>query len=156
MLQDKELQTIVRLQPRDNFLTADMSQMERFLIEHFSTAEADDPLMVEQAMIAAMQSKNMQLFWQQLYIYTEKYCQGRLPRHYQEAACLFGHLMNIDVSHMPFDRQVVQDYQDFAGTVGGYQRQGMSVDQIRPLVYNRFHTTYYYDYYFNRYQYIEQ
>jgi len=50
----------------------------------------------------------------------------------------------------------VQDYNEFAATMGRFQQQGMSIDQMRPLVTARFHTTYYYDFYFNRYQYIEQ
>lgn len=154
--QDKELDAIRRLMRKDNFLTADMAQMERFLLEHFSTARSNNPVLQEQTLIASMQMKDMRLFWQMLLQYTQMHPGSQLPRHYQEAACLFGHLQNIDVSHMPFDRAVVQDYNEFAATMGRFQQQGMSIDQMRPLVTARFHTTYYYDFYFNRYQYIEQ
>lgn len=155
LVQDKELSTIARLQRKDNFLTGDMAQLEQFLLEHFITAESRDPLLQEQILLSTLQAKNMPLFWRQFYQYTEQHREGHVPRHYQEAACLFGHLQNVDVSHMPFDRAVVIDYQNFAGTVGEYQRQGKSIDQIRPLVHDRFCTTYYYDFYFNRYQYVE-
>lgn len=153
--EDPELSVIMHLQRKDNFLTADQSQMEQFLMEHFTTAQSADPLLQEQILVSAMQAKNMQLFWQQFYQYTELHRGERVPRHYQEAACLFGHLMNIDVSHMPFDPQVVKDYQQFAGTVGEQQRQGRSLEQIRPMAYDRFRHTYYYDFYFNRYNYVE-
>jgi hypothetical protein len=103
-----------------------------------------------------MQAKDMPGFWKQFYQYTEIHRGEKVPVHYQEAACLFGHLNNIDVSHMPFDEQVVKNYQGFAGTVGEYQRQGMSIERIRPLVYDRYHQTYYYDFYFNRYNYAEK
>lgn len=152
---DKELQTIMHLQRQDNFLTADQSQMEKFLLEHFCTAESDDPLLQEQIMIAAMQTKNMSLFWRQFYHYTEHHLEARVPRHYQEAACLFGHLGHINVSHMPFDPMMVRDYEEFAATMGRYQQQGMKPEQIAPLVYNRFCNTYFYDFYFNHYNYIE-
>lgn len=155
LVQDKELSTTARLQRKDNFLTGDMAQLEQFLLEHFITAESRDPLLQEQILLSTLQAKNMPLFWRQFYQYTEQHREGHVPRHYQEAACLFGHLQNVDVSHMPFDRAVVIDYQNFAGTVGEYQRQGKSIDQIRPLVHDRFCTTYYYDFYFNRYQYVE-
>lgn len=152
---DPELGVVLHLRRQDNFLTADQSQMEQFLLEHFTTAESADPLLQEQILVSAMQAKNMQLFWRQFYQYTELHRGERVPRHYQEAACLFGHLMNIDVSHMPFDPQVVSDYQQFAGTVGELQRQGRSLEQIRPTAYGRFRHTYYYDFYFNRYNYVE-
>jgi len=37
-----------------------------------------------------------------------------MPRHYQEAAYLYGHLENkVDISHMPFDQEVKDSYQRF-------------------------------------------
>ena len=50
---------------------------------------------------------------------------------------------------------VVSDYESFAGIVGRYQQQGMTAEQIAPLVRERFCHTYYYDFYFNHYNYIE-
>lgn len=156
MKYDAELMAIRDMMRDDDFLTADMAQMEQFLLEHFTTAQSRMPLLQEQILIAAMQTKDMKLFWRQFYQYTEMHRDSeKMPVHFQEAACLFGHLNNIDVSHMPFDRQVVENYQGFAGTVGEYQRKGMTIDQIRPLVYDRYHHTYYYDFYFNRYNYVE-
>lgn len=152
---DLELKTIRRMMRPDNFLTADQSQMEQFLLEHFCTADSADPMLQEQIMIAAMQTKNMPLFWRQFYNYTEQHREARVPRHYQEAACLFGHLGNIDVSHMPFDPLVVSDYEAFAHTVGRCQQQGMKPEQIAPMVRDRFRHTYFYDFYFNQYHYIE-
>jgi len=155
MTSDQELVPIMRLMQNDNFLTADQAQMERFLIEHFTYAEGSDPLLQEQVLIASLQSKDMALFWKQFYQYTQLHPGVHVPIHYQEAACLFGHLGNIDVSHMPFDPAVVQDYENFVGLVGKYRQQGKSMDEIRPLVYDLFHTTYYYDFYFNHYNYVE-
>ena len=155
MTSDQELVPIMRLMQNDNFLTADQAQMERFLIEHFTYAEGSDPLLQEQVLIASLQSKDMALFWKQFYQYTQLHPGVHVPIHYQEAACLFGHLGNIDVSHMPFDTAVVQDYENFVGLVGKYRQQGKSMDEIRPLVYDLFHTTYYYDFYFNHYNYVE-
>ena len=157
MKYDAELMAIHDMMRQDNFLTADMGQLEHFLLEHFSTAQSNVPLLQEQILFAAMQTKDMKLFWQQFYQYTELHKNNdKIPVHFQEAACLFGHLNYIDVSNMPFDRQVVKDYQGFAGTVGEYQRKGMTINQIRPLVYDRYHHTYYYDFYFNRYNYVEK
>lgn len=155
MSQDADLTAISALMRKDDFLTADMAQMERFLTEHFTTAEGTTPQLLEQTLIAAMQTKDMRLFWRRFYQYTEQLRERRAPTHYQEAACLFGHLMNIDVSHMPFDRQVTIDYEEFAATLGRMQREGWKLEQIGPQVKARFGNTYYYDFYFNRYDYIE-
>lgn len=156
MKYDPEMMAICEMMRHDNFLTADMSQAERFLLEHFTTIDSTEPLLQTQILVSALQTKNMQLFWRKLYEFTEMYPGLDVPTHFQEAACLFGHLNNIDVSHMPFDKLVVKDYEDFARTMGECQQRGMNIDQIKSLVYDRFHTTYYYDFYFNRYQYIEQ
>ena len=154
--QDEELNAIRHLQRDDNFLTADMRQMERFLLEHFTTADSNNPLLQEQILVAAMQTKNTQLIWQQLYKYTEIHRDEILPRHYQEAACLMSHLRHININGLPFDPLIVNDYNDFARIVGEGQQQRRSADEMRQMVYQRFHTTYYYDFYFNSYNYIEQ
>lgn len=156
MSKDRELAFIAHMMRKDNFLTADMAQMERFLVEHFSTAESNEPLLQEQILVANMQTKNVKQAWRQLYLYTEIHSGSRLPKHYQEALCLFGNLQGINVNHIPFDADVMSNYREFMATVGRFQQQGMSMERIAPLVYDRFHTTYYYDFYFNRYQYIEQ
>lgn len=153
---DRELRAIINMQREDNFLTSDMAQIEQFLMEHFTTAQSSNPVLQEQILVAAMQTKNPSLFWQQLMLYSRIRNNQPLPRHYQEAACLFGHLQHIDMSLIPFDEQVKKDYDDFSRIVGELQRQGRSLDGIRPLVYDRFHTTYFYDFYFNRYNFIEQ
>lgn len=125
---DLDMKAIRQLERPDNFLTADQGQLERFLLEHFATAPALNPVIQEQAMIAAMQTKNIPLFWQQFRIYTQTHRnEQRLPKHYQEAADLFAYLQN-EASQTSFDVQAVKDRQ----------------------------RTYYYDFYFNRYDFIER
>ena len=156
MTKDPELRAIMRLQRPDNFLTSDMSQLEKFLLEHFATARSAEPALQEQTLIAAMQTKDARLFWETFYQYSRTHQGGqRLPRHYQEAVCLFAHLQHADDSQMRLDPQVAKDYEDFTRTMDGYRQHGWSIDQIRPKMYDRFHTTYFYDFYFNRYNYIE-
>ena len=155
MAQDQQLATIARQMRDDDFLTADQSQMERFLIEHFITAESREPLLQELSLMATLQTKNIEQFWRQFYQYTELHREQRVPRHYQEAACLFGHLQNFDIGHMPFDREVSASCEDFLNQVSHYRSQGKSGEQISQLVYPRFHDTYYYDFYFNSYNYVE-
>lgn len=148
MAQDAELQTIHHMQRPDNFLTADMSLLEKFLIEHFATAQSTDPLFQEQVLVATMMAKNSSMFWRQFYVYTSLHSQQRVPRHYQEAACLMGPLQGADISRMPFDAEVVSSYQAFGQALAQCQQRNLSEEQTRAALYERFHQTYYYDYYF--------
>ena len=57
---------------------------------------------------------------------------------------------------MPFDPLIVSSYNDFARIMGEGQQRGTPPDELRERVYERFHTTYFYDFYFNTYNFIEQ
>jgi hypothetical protein len=74
-----------------------------------------------------------------------------MPRHYQEAAFLYGNLEHhVDISQMPFDKQVVQDYQNFMALT---QRcKGKTEAEMRPIFYPQFGHTFYYDYFLIRNQ----
>ena len=74
-----------------------------------------------------------------------------MPRHYQEAAYLYGHLENeVDISHMPFDEQVKRDYEEFMATAQQYR--GMKEEQLRHIMYPRFGKTFYFEYFLIRNQ----
>ena len=74
-----------------------------------------------------------------------------MPRHYQEAAYLYGHLEHqVDISHMPFDQEVIDNYNAFMDLA---QRcRGMSEEEMRPIFYPKFGHTFYYEYFLIRNQ----
>ena len=145
---DPELGSIVpMLKSNDNYLTSDNGDLERFMLEHFGSAESRSPIYQEQTLLAALQLKNIRLFWLRFYQYTELHPGEQVPLHYQEAACLFGRLSDeVDTSHMPFDPAVVKRCDEFMAAVGKDGGLKASAEQL----YDRFHDTYYYDYYFNK------
>ena len=146
---DPEIGPIVpMLKSNDNYLTSDNGDMERFMIEHFASAESSHPVYQEQALLAALQLKNIRLFWLRFYQYTELHPGEQVPIHYQEAACLFGRLSDeVDTSRMPFDADVVRRCDAFmAAAVDGEGRLKATAEQL----YAQFHDTYFYDYYFNK------
>ena len=74
-----------------------------------------------------------------------------MPRHYQEAAYLYGNLEHkVDISHMPFDKEVVQSYRDFMAFA--QECQNMSEDQMKEVFYPRFGNTFFYNYFLVRNQ----
>ena len=153
IIEDPELFPIIAMLNHDNYLSGDNAQVERFLITHLASSESNDPLQQEQTLVAAMQTRNPEIFWLRFYQYTELHKNNRVPTLYQQAACLFGGLDDrVDASQMPFDKQVVESCRTFMDAFKQYRDQGMSMDQIGQLMYDRFHTTYYFDFFFNHYQ----
>ena len=59
-----------------------------------------------------------------------------------------GPLQGADISRMPFDAEVVSSYQAFGQALAQCQQRNLSEEQTRAALYERFHQTYYYDYYF--------
>ena len=95
--------------------------------------------------------KDIGLFWPHFFDYARLHPTEHMPRHYQEAAYLYGHLENeVDISRMPFDEQVKRDYQEFMAMAQQYP--GMKEEQLRPIMYPRFGKTFYFEYFLIRNQ----
>lgn len=149
MVPDPELRPIMFLQNADeDYLTSDNGDIRHFMLNHFASAESSDPSYQQLALLCALQLHNRQLFWRQFYQYTELHLSEQPPRHYQEAACLFGRLYDeVDTSRMPFDREVVRRCDAFLTEKQRYD--GQSEATAAAALYDRFHDTYYYDYFFH-------
>ena len=153
IIEDEEMQTILHMRSEENYLSGDMAQTERFLIEHLAGTESQDPFLQEQALIAAMLVRDPNLFWLRFYQFTELHKGERVPTLYQQAACLFGGMSSqVDASRMPFDKEVVESCKAFMEDFKAHRDRGLELDQIKPLMKDRFQNTYYFDYFFNHYQ----
>ena len=150
---DAELLAVVLIMTNDNYLSGDNAAVERFLIEHFASSESNNPRVQEQALVAAMMTRNPDLFWMRFYQYSEQHRTAPMPVLFQQAACLFGGLSDkVDVSQMPFDPQVMESCRAFMDDLKRYRDQGMDMERIKPLMRDRYSSTYYFDYFFNHYQ----
>ena len=150
---DKEFSTIKHLMPPYNELTSDQALIEIFLIDFFANRDSEDPKFEEQSMIFALQTKDIATFWNRFFHYARNLeREGKpMPRHIQEAAYLYGQLEDkVDTSKMPFDKSVVDTYNEFMAAAQQYR--GMSEEQMKPLMYDRFGNTFYYEYFFTRNQ----
>lgn len=146
---DEELETIKHLMPPFNEITSDQSLIEIFLINHFAHRTSDDPIFQEQALIFALQTKDIKTFWSQFYVYAQNIGKKRVPIHIQEAAYLYGHLEDkVDISRMPFEQSVVDTYNDFMATAKQFSY--MPEPELKKAMYARFGGTFYYDYFFTR------
>ena len=146
---DPELKAILPLMSFDNNLSSDNSFIELFLINLFCHAETDHPLCSELVLISALQKKDIPTFWNAFFQYAKLHEGKPMPRHFQEAAYLYGHLeQQVDISRMPFDENVKTDYQEFISFA--QKNEGMSEAQMRQIFYPRFGHTFYYNYFLMR------
>ena len=133
----------------DDQLASDNALVEYYLMKNIAWMNSDDPIMQEQILLAALWMKDIQMFWPRFFQYASMHPGKHMPRHYQEAAYLYGHLEhNVDISRMPFDKEVVDSYNEFMALA---QRcQGMSEEKMRDVFYPRFGKTFYYEYFLVR------
>lgn len=141
--------TILSLRPQTNKLASDQSVIELFLLRQFAYTDSMDPVFQEQAVIAALQMKEIDPFWDRFSRYARLTVGKEMPIHFQEAAYLYGHLENkVDISHMPFDKGVVDSYNRFMAF--SQQCAGMTEDQMAEAFYPEFGDTFYYFYFLVR------
>lgn len=117
MRQDTELMPITYLKEYGNRLDTDNTLVEMYLLQTFANGHGADPVYQEQTLISALLMKDIQLFWPRLFEYAARHADDpnfHMPRYYQEAAYLYGHLENeVDISQMPFDQRVKDTYDRF-------------------------------------------
>lgn len=148
---NSEFATIRHYMKGIDVLTSDNTLVEIYLLNEFANEDSDDPLYQEQTLLAALQQKDIQMFWPRFFHYAELHKGQRMPTHYQEAAYLYGHLENnVDISKMPFDDEVKNNFEGFMALA--QQNAGLSEEQLKPIMYPQYGGTFYYEYFLIRNQ----
>ena len=148
---DAHFAPIVHLLGYNDHLGSDNGLVEYFLMTHLLNNDTIDPQLQELTLVAALWMKDIAVFWPRFYNYAMLHPNEHMPVHYQEAAYLYGHLENkVDISKLPFDPSVVQCYEQFMELAK--QCQGMTEEQMRPIFYNKYSSTFFYDYFLVRNQ----
>lgn len=146
---DPALKAILSLKPQRDELASDLNVIEMYLLKHFAYDDSDDPVYQEQTLIAALQMKDIDLFWRRFMKYATLHPKEEMPIHYQEAAYLYGHLENkVDISHMPFSQGVIDSYNRFMEFT--QQCAGLTEEQMATAFYPQFGQTFYYYYFLIR------
>lgn len=147
----KEFAPIMHLMTYPDRLDGDNSLVEMYLIHSFGKGNGDDPLFQEMTLIGSLYMKDIDLFWPRFMKYASTNPDIHMPRHYQEAAYLYGHLENkVDISHMPFDQEVRDTYERFMRF--NEQCGPMTEEQKVVAFYPQFGNTFYYFYFLVRNQ----
>jgi hypothetical protein len=142
----EEFKPIIDLLPPTNELASDLSIIEMYLMTIFANGNSDNPVYQEQTLIAALQMKDISLFWPRFFKYAEMHIGQHMPRYYQEAAYLYGHLEDkVNISQMPFDQEVKDTYKRF--TDFAEHCRGMSEEQMAKAFRPQFGHTFFYFYF---------
>lgn len=154
--QDPEFTPICYLKEYGDRLDGDNTLIELYLLKTFAHGHGADPYYQEMTLICAMLMKDIQLFWPRFMEYATMHSKEEnfhMPRHFQEAAYLYGHLENdVDISHMPFDQSVKDSYDQFMAFNKRRDIVNLSDEQKVPLFKPQFGNTFYYFYFLVRNQ----
>ena len=145
----QELGPVKRLMEGQDQLASDQSLIELFMLNSQAYRTTNDPKVAELVLLSALQLKDIATFWRAFFQYANLHVNQPMPRHFQEAAYLYGHLEhNVDISRMPFDLNVQQDYDGFMQMA--QQFRGMSEEKMKEVFYPRYGGTFYYNYFLLR------
>ncbi len=145
MAEAKETAPILHMLHYDDMAGADLGYTEKYLMGILSKMDSTDPYCQEQCLLATLWAKDAKLFWPRFIQYVRLHPQERLPRHYQEAACLFATQQHADLNTLPLDATVKQSYQHFMQLLKQYD--GRDIVEVRKALFPQFGDTYFYDFY---------
>ena len=133
----------------ENRMSNDLVKSEAFLFRHFTEPEPPHPTPEydRAALLWAMRTQDIQLFWQRFFCYIRSNNVTQLPRGVQEAALLYSSLEKNSLE-LPYSKSVKDSYDSFTRFV-----KANPVRNIKESAYpysQKFGKTFYYFYYFMR------
>ena len=147
----REFAPIMHMMTYPDRLDGDNTLVEMYLLQTFAKGNGDDLLFQEMTLICALYMKDIALFWPRFMRYATLHPKDDMPRYYQEAAYLYGHLEDkVDISHMPFSQSVRDTYERFMKF--NAQCGPMTEEQKAVAFRPQFGDTFYYFYFLVRNQ----
>jgi len=142
-----ETAPIAHMMQYDNRLGSDQGYVEKYIMNLLAQLDSNDPYFQENALLAAMWTRNPELFWPRFVQYGRLHPHNKIPRIFQEAAYLFANMQHLAaVNTVPFRSDVKASYQQFMQQL--QQMDGQPIEKVRAALYPMFGHTYYYEYYF--------
>ena len=123
--------------------------VEKSLMNMLAEQDADDVVFQEQAVLAAMWTRNPDLFWPRFEHYIQLHGDGNVPRIFQEAAWLFANLQGQEgLDEWQLASGVRESFASFMRLLQQYKKAPSSSN--RQYIHEYFGTTYYFDFFFLR------
>lgn len=147
MYADSETGPVARMLHYANIQGEGDSYVEKNLMMMLSELDANDPYFQEQAVLAAMWTRNPARFWPRFQKYVMMHPDDLVPRIFQEAAYLFANMEHRDFTdRLPVSPGVKSSFQGFMSDLKQYQQ--VNPNQLRSYLYPKYGNTYYFEYFF--------
>ena len=147
MAENQETGPVMHMLHYNNALGSDGGKVERYVMNQLANQDSNDPYFQEQALLAALWTRNPQMFFPRFSKYATQHQREPMPHLFQEAAYLFGKLRNMpNVEQFPFDPSVKKTYNAFMNDLKKYEGQNPEIGRNALLPF--YGSTYFYEYYF--------
>ena len=147
MTNDMETGPITHMLHYPDVQSAGDGFVEKNLMEILSKTDANEPYFQEQAVLAAMWTRNTADFWARFEQYINLHPNRPVPRIFQEAAYLFGSMEKLPFTEeLPINQDVKENLRGFIQTM--QQCNWKPNAQVRNYLYQRYGTTYYFEFFF--------
>ncbi len=142
---DSETGPILHMMHYPDMVGADNGYTERYVMNHLSQMDSNDPYFQEQCLLASLWTKNSDSFWRCFARYLSLHPGKPVPRYYQEAAWVFTYNEEKAPFEAPVDDDVKERFDKFAQLLERYD--GKDIKQARAALYPLFGDTYFYEYF---------
>lgn len=147
MTNDMETGPITHMLHYPDVQSAGDGFVEKNLMEILSKTDANEPYFQEQAVLAAMWTRNTADFWARFEQYINLHPNRPVPRIFQEAAYLFGSMEKLPFTEeLPINQDVKENLRGFIQTM--QQCNWKPNAQVRNYLYQRYGTTYFFEFFF--------
>lgn len=141
----RETGPILHMMHYPEMIGGSKGSFEKNLLTVLADLDSDDPYFQEQCLLATLWTKDANQFWERFVRYLALHPNGRIPRHYQEAAYLFAHINRPEALDLPYSPGIKESYAQFMQQLSQYV--GRNAEEVRPLLWPMFGNTFYFDYY---------
>ena len=149
LAKDNETGPITHMMHYTDRLDAVEGYVEKTLMNNLAEQDADDAYFQEQAVIAALWTRNPDLFWPRFEHYLAVHGDEDVPRIFQEAAWLFANMQGQEgLDEWELEPGVRESFAAFMKQMQQY-KQAPS-ESLRKYIYDYFGSTYYFDFFFLR------
>lgn len=136
---------ILHMMRYPDMVGADNGYAERYVMNHLSQMDSNDPYFQEQCLLASLWTKDSSAFWRCFARYLNLHPGNPVPRYYQEAAWLFTYNEGKAPFEAPVDDDVKTRFDQFATMLERYD--GKDINQARAALYPLYGDTYFYEYF---------
>ncbi len=149
LVANEEMTSVANLIDASDMLDTDNGVCDIYLTQYFSQVTSHNPVFADLITAYTLFVKNNELFWPRFMNYGILHEGQAIPRHYLEAAYLFGNLDNSPIfDDLQFDMAMVQNYSNFQLSIYNLKEKGYTEKEMAEEMKKNFGKTYWWYYYF--------